>query len=966
MARHADLLALALIVATAIVLPGCGGDSEGTNEPSDPVCDIDVQSLAFGSVTVGDSSDLVFRITNAGGGTLAGTVSQACAEFSVVGEADYSLGSGDTATITVRFAPTSVGAKTCNVSTGASCAEVACTGTGDLEPVCDLSLSELDFGTVFVGYFKDTTFTLTNNGGGILVGEVYTSHEAFSVVGVSEFGLGAGQAATFTIRFAPLSDGLAECEIDMDSEFCGPIICAGVGETPQPCSVDPSGVNFGSVEVGETTYVEFTIHNPAGPTFSGTVSSPCSEFPVVGEADYSLDSGEMATFAVGFAPASAGAKACTLDTGAPGCADFQCAGYGVITVPICRVSPAVLPFSVVFIGSHLDKTFTITNIGGGTLSGSVSESSDDFSIVSGADYSLAAGDSAVVTVRFAPTFEGDISCTTSTGGSCAGVRCGGVGAREPVCDMSATSLDFGTVMIGNHKDETFTITNTGGWYLGGLVEPSCPDLSVIEADEEGFGLGADESVTFTARFSPSGEGRQDCTIYLHSEYCGDIACTGTGASGPVCEVEPDTLDFGFAEAGGSVDLALTIRNTVGNTMTGAVSSPCSEFSIVGSAFYSIDQGDSATFTVRFTPATLGVKACTIETGSGVCVDVQATGGGAPHGDYYVHASSGADINPGTVRAPFKTVTHAVTAAGPGKTICVLPGIYDAALGETFPIRLQQGQSLLGDVANKGVGPDPTTIYGAGYAGPGWDGDYLAALVAADGSSIAGLRIGAAYATKTHGIYLVNAIATISDNTLASVTSSTYGGVYATGDVTSTIVRNNFLTVAYGLYSYHCQGAMVVEDNLFETMAIPINIMGSANNTIIRENTFVGSGQNGVLVQQGIPVIEDNTFNNPDGYSNYGAVSCQSPSSNPRVRGNTFACARGVRIENGHPDLGTAGDLGGNGFSGVSGAAIYNIGTTSVSAIGNTWAHTPPVCGSDIVITASGSVTWGTGPGQSCP
>jgi hypothetical protein len=525
---------------------------------------------------------------------------------------------------------------------------------------------------------------------------------------------------------------------------------------------------------------------------------------------------------------------------------------------------------------------------------------------------------------------------------------------------------------------TFTITNAGGWYLGGLLETGCPDVQVIDADEWGFELAAGESATFTARFSPSEVGVQECTIYTHSDYCGDIACTGTGAVGPICEVDPDTLDFGFVEVGGHADLSLTIQNVLGPTMGGTVSSPCAEFSIVGSPSYLLGQGASATITVRFTPASLGTRACTIETGSGICVDVPATGGGAPHGDYYVHASSGSDANPGTVRAPFKTITHAVANAGTGKTICVLPGTYDAALGETFPIRLRQNQSLVGDVANKGVGPAPTTVYGAGYAGPGWDGDYMAAFVAAEGSSIAGLRIGVPYAVKNHGVYLVNATATISDNTFASetavmsrgtftsVATAPYGGIYATGDVTSEIARNDFLTHSYGLYSYHCQGAMVVEDNLFQTMAIPINIMGSANNTIIRENIFVGSGQNGVLIQGGIPVVEGNTFNNPSGYANYGAISCASSNANPTVRGNAFTCARGVRIENGHPDLGTTGDPGGNDFSGVSGAAIYNMGTTSVSAIGNTWAHTPPVCGSDIVITASGSVTWGTGPGQSCP
>ncbi|MGB3093200.1 MAG: hypothetical protein WBC42_08320, partial [Candidatus Zixiibacteriota bacterium] len=45
----------------------------------DPVCGVDPTSLDFGTVTVGGSSDMTFDISNTGGGTLSGTVSEACA-----------------------------------------------------------------------------------------------------------------------------------------------------------------------------------------------------------------------------------------------------------------------------------------------------------------------------------------------------------------------------------------------------------------------------------------------------------------------------------------------------------------------------------------------------------------------------------------------------------------------------------------------------------------------------------------------------------------------------------------------------------------------------------------------------------------------------------------------------------------------------------------------------------------------
>jgi hypothetical protein len=124
--------ALFPMMVCMIVLPGCHKDSGTPSGPKSPACNLDVQSLLFGSVTVGESSDLTFTIKNTGGGALSGTVSETCDEFSIEGTAAYSLSAGDSATFTVRFSPTSVGSKACTVETGAAeCADVSCSGTGE-------------------------------------------------------------------------------------------------------------------------------------------------------------------------------------------------------------------------------------------------------------------------------------------------------------------------------------------------------------------------------------------------------------------------------------------------------------------------------------------------------------------------------------------------------------------------------------------------------------------------------------------------------------------------------------------------------------------------------------------------------------------------------------------------------------------------------------------------------------------
>ncbi len=68
---------------------------------------------------------------------------------------------------------------------------------------------------------------------------------------------------------------------------------------------------------------------------------------------------------------------------------------------------------------------------------------------------------------------------------------------------------------------------------------------------------------------------------------------------------------------------------------------------------------------------------------------------------YVRATTGADTNAGTLASPFKTITKALTIATVGMTVQVMPGTYDAANGETFPITVPAGVSLIGDEAGKG-------------------------------------------------------------------------------------------------------------------------------------------------------------------------------------------------------------------------------------------------------------------------
>ena len=88
-------------------------------------------------------------------------------------------------------------------------------------------------------------------------------------------------------------------------------------------------------------------------------------------------------------------------------------GTGV-SPPAITVSPTSWNYGNVTVGSNSSKSFTLTNTGDRTLTGSVNESSDQFSITSGGgNFSLGPGAQKSITVRFAPTSSGSKSTNLS-------------------------------------------------------------------------------------------------------------------------------------------------------------------------------------------------------------------------------------------------------------------------------------------------------------------------------------------------------------------------------------------------------------------------------------------------------------------------------------------------------------------------------------------------------------------------
>jgi hypothetical protein len=132
------------------------------------------------------------------------------------------------------------------------------------------------------------------------------------------------------------------------------------------------------------------------------------------------------------------------------------------------VSPASVTFPNTPVGTTSDRIVIVTNIGGGTLSGTATTAAP-FSIVSGASFDLAAGASQAFTVRFTPTVSGSANGSidfTSNAGDASRTLSASAGPPPPpptITSFAPTAAPVGASVVinGTNLSTTSAVTFNG-------------------------------------------------------------------------------------------------------------------------------------------------------------------------------------------------------------------------------------------------------------------------------------------------------------------------------------------------------------------------------------------------------------------------------------------------------------------------------------------------------------------------
>lgn len=212
-------------------------------------------------------------------------------------------------------------------------------------------------------------------------------------------------------------------------------------------------------------------------------------------------------------------------------------------------------------------------------------------------------------------------------------------------------------------------------------------------------------------------------------------------------------------------------------------------------------------------------------------------------NYYVSASTGSNsTGNGTQSSPWKTITYALgQVSGKGHTINVAAGTYNSALGETFPIFMTDGVSLVGAGIDKSIidaGSTQTAVKCIGIIDsttrldgftvtngtyPGESGIYISAgsALQVSNNKITASGGNTAYNLCQGGIYVVNSSPLIIFNTVSGNSGS---GIYVSN--CSPTIKNNIITGNSG-NSYRGGGLTI--DGSSSRPTISFNII--VNNTL---------------------------------------------------------------------------------------------------------------------------------------
>lgn len=320
------------------------------------------------------------------------------------------------------------------------------------------------------------------------------------------------------------------------------------------------------------------------------------------------------------------------------------------------------------------QTITMTNTGTANLHLIGLKTTSDFTASSNCTQSVS---TCTITVAFTPQLQSQTSAvhaatleiTTDSGTSLEFVSLFGLSSPATL-GVLPTSLNFGSVVVGQSSVLTVQVTNTGAvpvQFTG--ITASGDYASSGDCPAAGGSLPPATSCTVRVTFLPAGTGSRTGTLSIASSASTQpltVALSGVGTQSQLA-VAPSSLNFGAIAVNASANLSLTLTNSgtapvtnLALTITGdyAVTVPCPSATL--------GAGQSCNVTVTFTPVAVGSRPSVLivtSSDTNSPINIPLNGTGVQNGSF-VLTVNGAGTASATVRQSYPA-TYGLTVTPTG-------------------------------------------------------------------------------------------------------------------------------------------------------------------------------------------------------------------------------------------------------------------------------------------------------------
>lgn len=535
--------------------------------------------------------------------------------------------------------------------------------------------------------------------------------------------------------------------------------CAGIVTSAKPTSaaasfqVNPASINFGQVVVGQPSTQQVTVANTGNVALNITqiiISDP--HFSVTGtRLPMAVGVGQSTNLMVAVNPTAVGNLNATLtaqgDQGsAPVVVKLAATAVSAPSSSL-SLSASAINFGSVAVGSKGTSNLVLANSGSSTLTISMLTVSGANFTVSGVTTpaTIPVGQSLQVSLIFSPTATGNATGSLTITSSNASdptvtVALSGTGTTtvQPGLTIAPASFNFGSIVDGQTKSETITVTNPG------TTAVSIAELSVSGSAYSVSGLTAPMTVaagsnaTFMVVFAPTTAGNQSGTVSIVSNAPNSpnvLSLSGTGTAATInLSASPSSLSFTSVNAGSSTSKSVIISNTGNSSLTiSQVSVSAKDVSVSGiSTPLTLAAGQNRPMNVSFSPTTSenitgnitvtssqGAAAVIAISGTGIQPALTITPSSASFGNVTVGSPATQTVRLANSGTATLTVSQ-VAVAGSGFSHETLSLPIDLASGQTTDFNVEfnptAAGAAIGSVTIVSNAPDSPAIIGLSGTG----------------------------------------------------------------------------------------------------------------------------------------------------------------------------------------------------------------------------------------------------------